>query len=371
MQAMLVSRLKEYPLITYPYLLHQRLWQPRNLPRVLFFASQINTGSAGDLRARAIARELRNMGWRAIVVPPQLGLPARRRLIASERPNVIFLQQSWHPFNRPSLYPGTPCVFDADDISFHDHPELVAECCYGSRATIAGSHYIADFFRRHNPDVSVIWTGTYLLRSPNMVPNARRNPVITWAQSDPRGYPEEAAFVREIILRLSKKARFSFYLYGVYDASVAQEYLAPIRAAGVNTKLFMFMRYREFVSSLEEAAIGLHPVCCSFSRGKNFGKLLAYMVSGVASVAANAFEYPLFFRHAENGMLANGVDEWVESCQFLLENVHKRGQIADQAYSELQSRLTTRRAAELVAEVLHRAATAGQPALGPLVVRAP
>jgi hypothetical protein len=351
---MLISRIKESALVTKSYLLRQRWSQPRDLPCVVIFTSQIHTGSAGDLRARAIGRELRRMGWRAIVVPPQLALRARERLIADEHPDVIFLQQSWHPLNRPGFYPGIPCVFDADDANFHDSPELVAECCGRSRATIAGSHYIADFFRRHNPDVTVIWTGTYLLPSPKMIPNAQRSPVITWAQSDPSGFPEEAAFVREVILRLSGKAKFSFYLYGVRDYAAAQEYLAPIRAAGVDTQLIMFMRYRNFGRSLEEAAIGLQPVCCAYSRGKNFGKLLAYMVSGVAAVAANAFEYPFFFRHGQNGMLAADVDEWVGCCRFLLDNPEERGQIANQAYLDFQSRLTTRRAAELVSEVLHR-----------------
>jgi hypothetical protein len=305
-----------------------------------------------------VARELRTMGWRAIVIPPQLDLEARRRIMWNEKARAIFLQKSWHPLNRPRLYAGIPCVFDADDASFNES-DLVAECCGESREVIAGSQFLANWFRTYNPQVTTIWTGTYIKRSRRMMPNSSRRPIVTWAQSDPRGFPEEAEFVREVLLELAKKVKFCFHLYGLRDRSAAEEYVSPLRAAGVETELIPFLRYKKFIRSLETAAVGFQPICSTFSRAKNFGKLLAYIVAGVAVIASSEGEHTLFFRDRENGMLAAGVSDWVESCRVLLAQAEKRGELAERAYLDLTAKLTTRKSAELVKSVLDRAAGMG------------
>jgi hypothetical protein len=123
------------------------------------------TGSSGDWRACAISRELRKRGWRTIVVPPWLGLMERRRIIQIENPEFIFLQQSRHPLNRPELYGDVPIIFDVDDADILNNRDLVAECCRGSRAVIAGNRYLAGLFREYNSDVCVIWTGTYVTKN--------------------------------------------------------------------------------------------------------------------------------------------------------------------------------------------------------------
>ena len=41
----------------------------------------------------------------------------------------------------------------------------------GSVAAVAGSHRMAEVFRRHNPNVSVIWTGTYATQPATAVSN--------------------------------------------------------------------------------------------------------------------------------------------------------------------------------------------------------
>jgi hypothetical protein len=174
------------------YVLGQRLRQPKQRT-VMIFPDQMYTGTAGDLRACAVGRALRKFGWRPIIVPPWLGETQRRRFVRQISPDVILLQQSRHPLNRPSLYPGIPCVFDADDADILNQPDIVAPCCRESAAVIAGNHFLAGLYRQYNSDVTVIWTGTYITSVPGSKPNDSRAPVITWAASDPFGYQDEAA----------------------------------------------------------------------------------------------------------------------------------------------------------------------------------
>ena len=350
-----VKTLKESNLSGMAFVMAQRLAQSRRGPRLIVFPSTMYTGSGGDLRGWAIARELRRSGWRTIVVPPWLGLRRRSQILAREQPDVILMQQSRHPLNRPSLYPGFPCVFDADDADVLNAPELVADCCRGSRAVIAGNRFLARIFASFNPNVHVVWTGTYVDHVGGQIPNEARGPVIAWAHSDPLGYPAEAAFVHEVVLRLAGRRPFQFHLYGLRDRSAAGTYVEPLLERGVDVITHGMMRYRSFISSLGGVAIGLHPICAAnpFSQGKSFGKLLAYMAANVAVVTSSAVDHPLFFRHGVNGMLANeDIGEWCENCLLLLEDPPRRGALVGEARVDFSRRLSISRAAELVGSVL-------------------
>jgi hypothetical protein len=342
---------------------HRRLAGPgRGLRKAVAFLSDSNSGHAGDLRAMALEPHLAKLGWRMISVPPHLDLAQRRRLLAIDKPELILLQQSRHPLNRPRLYEGIPCVFDADDADIVDPrcTELVVECCRDSASIIAGSHFLADEFRPYNPNVTVIWTGTYLTRIEGGKAVEERRPVLTWAHSSPLGYPQEANLIREVLVRLASRTKFSFDLYGIdeHQEQRAMEYLGPIREAGVPVRTFEPMPYGAFIRSLGSAAVGLHPVCVSseFSRGKSFGKLLAYLAADAAIVTTDAVDHPRFFRDGDNGMLiSNDVDTWVDRCERLLTQPELRRRMVEAARADFLRLLTTEQAAERVAEQFDRA----------------
>ena len=343
----------------------RRLTGPgRDLRRAVAFLSDDEgwSGSSGDLRAKALEPEIAKFGWRLIGLSPRLSLSQRRRFLALDRPEVIFLQQSRHPLNRPRYYPGIPCVFDADDSDFLDPNciDQVIECCRESVVITAGSRFLAESFRPYNPNVSIVWTCSYLHPSPTARPVDEREPVVTWASASPMRFPEEAKLVREVLLRLAQRSKFSFRLYGVgpADRASVEEYLEPIRKAGVATEVFAPMPYEQFVRSLESASVGLHPVCMSnpFSRGRSFGKLLAYLVAGVSIVTSDVVDHPLFFRDGVTGMLVDDdVEKWTDRCERLLADPGLRGRMAEAARVDFEGRLTTERAAELVAGQLNRA----------------
>ena len=130
--------------------------------KVIFFPGGIYAGTSGDLRARAIAHELRTLGWQTILVPPWLNLKARRAIADRHPSALLFFQQSRHKLNLPSLYPSHKSIFDADDADILLSPDRVIECLKASSAVIAGNHFLANEFKPYNPNVSVVWTGSYI-----------------------------------------------------------------------------------------------------------------------------------------------------------------------------------------------------------------
>jgi glycosyltransferase involved in cell wall biosynthesis len=346
------SKIRESTFAGQAYLWFQRLSQASSSRRAIFFPDQLYTGTAGDLRAVAIARELRRLGWRTIVVPPWLDLRARHAIIGIEPNAVLFLQQSRHPLNKPALYPNNCCVFDADDADILNNPEQVVECLTGSAAVIAGSEFLAEKFRPHNPNVQVIWTGTYIDRSKEGR-TVSDNPTLVWAQGNPFDYPHEAALMLALWTKLAETSQFNVAVYSSEPARVG-EWLAPLTRLGVSHRARPRMRYPEFVASLSGAAIGLQPICTSFaySQGKSFGKVLAYIAAGVPVVASDEVDHARFFRNGENGLLVRTLDDWVDACKLLLNEPRLGKQLAERAHEDLGRELSTRAAAEKVDKVL-------------------
>ena len=90
-------------------------------PKVVLFPSNSAGDASSNLRVYLAAPELRRLGWRVVVVPDSLDLSQRRRILRLEQPDVIFMNQTRHPLNRPKLYAPIPIVLDADDADYLDH----------------------------------------------------------------------------------------------------------------------------------------------------------------------------------------------------------------------------------------------------------
>lgn len=319
-------------------------------------------GSAADLRAStATANALEALGWRCVVLHPRLSLGTRRLFMHMARPDVVLLQQTRHPLNRPETYAPTPCVLDADDADIINPDEQarigdIARRCHG---VVVGSRHLGRLFEPYNPARRVIWTGTYLTDRPDASPNAQRARIIAWAPSDPFGYPSELQFVQAIASRLSTPA-LEFRVYGIKPERQA-EMLALWEGklpAHVRLRLMPLMPYPAFVASLAEVAVGLQPVCedHAYSLGKSFGKALAYLAADNCIVASNNIDHPLFFRDQSNGrLLDNEAAGWARACDDLLADPDHRQSLVDQARRDLLSRLTTQRSAALLSDLLHRA----------------
>lgn len=306
------------------------------------------------LRIYAVAESLRDRGWTTLVLPPTLDLTQRRRLLGRFAPDVIVIQGARHPLNRPALYPGFRIAYDMDDADFY-LPQLadsVREAMAEADVVLAGSRYVADWCRAQGAVARVVWTGTPMTRGPRR-PQADRPPVVAWAQSEPVSYVRERALVLDVMRRVAmQRPGVRLRLFG-RKASDDNELLAPFSEAGVAPEWLPMMRYDRFLAALDDVAVGLSPICPEneFSRGKSFGKVLAYLDRGVPVVASDAADHPLFFTR-DTGILSDDPAVWATEIVRLLEDPAARQSMADAGLRALEARLSTEAAARVVDTIL-------------------
>jgi hypothetical protein len=325
-----------------------RLAQSADLPRVMFSPSAGNGGYSSGLRGYAIAKELRNFGWRTSVMPKQLELSQRQRLVHLECPDVIVLQKAKHPLNRPKFYPNATCVFDLDDSDFLDpiYQDGTIECMRSSSGVIAGSRFVAEFAGKYNSHVETIWTSS--TPSKHQPEHKLLPPVVAFATSDADKYPRECAFVTSALSRVRSRD-WQFWLFGVRDPIVGDRMVADLKDRGIPCQIFPFMGYAKFQKLMETVSIGLAPIVPSNSAevaGKSFGKILSYLNCRAATVASDFADHPLFFENGTNGYLASSPAEFAKCIDLLLSNSQLREQVAERAYKDYVDKLSTHAAAK-------------------------
>lgn len=322
-------------------------------PLVVFLPAGPAEGAA-LLRIYNMAHALRPLGWRTAILPWKLTFSQRRRYLAAADPNVIVMQGARHALNRPALYPDWPVVYDMDDADFH-LPHLkrpVTEAMGQVAGVSAGSRYIADWcLGQGAPRADVVWTGAPVSYQPRP-PQGARPPVVAWAQTRPMTYRREAALVAQVMGQVAK-ARPGVILR-LYDRRAGDDpgFTQMFRAPGLNVEWCASQPYTAFLASLDDVAVGLAPLCpeTPFSRGKSFGKVLAYLDRQVPVVASDACEHPGFFT-LETGVVSNDVTDWVKETLTLLRSAHLRQTIADAAFAAFASRLSVEAAAVQMASV--------------------
>jgi len=330
----------------------------RKMPRVMILPSANHIVGSSLLRAYKIGEYLEANGWSVILCHANLRLQQRKRILRLFRPDVILIQKSRHPDNIPQHYLPVPCVFDLDDADFLDPKQhsYIMKCMEGCSHIIAGSRYIADWCRPHNPSVSVIWTGTDIQYGESK-PQSARGDVIAWAASSPLDYTNEANFVEDVMRRVAKKRpQTTLYIYGDNGSAAYEALKRGFTDAGVKIRSFPWMDYNAFVHSLDEAAVGLNPLVDmnGYSAGKSFGKVLGYLEAQVPSINSPNVDHPLFFEHGRNGMLASEPQQWADIVDQLLSDSALRQRIADAAKQDMIARLSIPTAGKLVASRLER-----------------
>jgi len=323
-------------------------------------------GGATLLRIYNMAEALRPLGWRTAVLPAKLGLAARQRCLAVAAPDVVVMQGARHALNRPVLYPGRPIVYDIDDADFH-LPHLaapVAEAMGQVAAVMAGSRYIADWALAHGASAAhVVWTGTPPSPGPRP-PQAGRGPVVAWAQTRPMTYVREADLVARVMAKVAA-ARPGVTLR-LYDRRPGDEPSFPARfaAPGLVVEWGRARPYADYLASFDDVALGLAPLCpeSPFSRGKSFGKVLAYLDAGVPVIGSDAGEHAAFFTGA-TGVITDDENRWAGEIVRLLGDAPARGEMALAARAAFAERLSVAAAATGVARVL--GAVTASPVRGP------
>jgi hypothetical protein len=332
-------------------------------PKVMILPCASRAVGSSLLRAYNIGDYLGSQGWSTVICDESLRLSQRKRLARLFKPDVILIQMARHRDNVPQPFAPIPAVFDIDDADFQDErqlPRILANMA-GCKRVIAGSRYIANWCRQHNPAVDVIWTGTDV-RPASIRSQRHRAPIVGWAAGDPVGYPSEADFVMEIMgLVSARRAGTVFRLYADDGSDAYKTLVARFRAAGIAIETRPSMGYDAFLESLEELAVGLNPLVAmdGFSAGKSFGKVLAYLDAGVPTINTPNVDHPLFFDHGRNGFLA-GKDAaaWADLVLAMIDDAPKREQIAQAARQDLVERLSLPAAGRRVDATLRSAIAA-------------
>jgi hypothetical protein len=309
------------------------------------------------LRVYDIAEALRGRGWATVVVPKQLAQSQRQRLTALFRPDAVVVQKGRHPLNDAKHFQDIPFVYDIDDADFLDSRCAAREeaLARAARGVMAGSRFVADWYARFNPMVETVWTGGPV-RPGDRLPHAARTSIVTWAQSTPLGYAREFDFVESVALQVrQRRGALRLRLYGWREAADHPR-LAPLRKGGVELELLAPMPYDRFVASLEDCAVGLSPIMpvSAFSRGKSFGKILAYLDAKVPVICSDEVDHAAFFNPA-SGVVSNDPDVWIDSICALLDDTGRREAMADAAFAAYRAQLSTEAAADKVGDFLRRA----------------
>lgn len=332
-------------------------------PRVMILPCASRDVGSSRLRAYNIGDYLAAHGWATALCQPSLTMSQRLRIARLFKPDVILIQMARHPDNVPQPFAPVPAVFDIDDADFQDKtqlPRILANMA-GCRHVIAGSRYIADWCRQHNPAVDVVWTATPVRPGPVRSQLDRRK-IVSWAAGDPVGYPDEADFVREVMaLVAAERQDITFRLYGDDGSAGYQALVARYRADGISIETRPSLAYDSFLQSLEDVAVGLNPLVNmdGFSAGKSFGKVLAYLDANVPCINTPNVDHPLFFDNGRNGYLAD-VDarRWAELVIELIDSPEQRERLAHAARSDLVARLSVPAAGRRVEAALKSAIAA-------------
>ncbi len=250
---------------------------------------------------------------------------------------------------------GHPFVLDLDDAIFHQYDshrlapvrwllgDKIASVMRRARAVIAGSPYIADYARRHNPRVEVI---------PTVVDTRRYR--VKEGSSDPFtvgwiGSPSTTPHLEHAIPALREAARRAPLRLLTIGA-------APRDWPGLDVEMRPWSEDRE-VDDLLECDVGIMPLPDEpWARGKCAFKLIQYMACGLPTIASPVGANTSVVT-PETGLLADTHAEWVASIDRLRANPDLRQKLGAAGRRRADASFSVSVHAERIASLLSRAAS--------------
>lgn len=256
-------------------------------------------------------------------------------------------------FERKIARSGVPIVFDFDDavfvsykspsngyLSYLKFPSKTAEICRLSTQIMAGNDYLAEYARKHNPNVTIIPT-TIDTDKYKFIERVAEPETITIGWSGSFSTIQHLDTIRDALQKLAKIERFRLRVIGAasYDLPGVETEAIPWRAA---TEL----------NDLSAIDIGLMPLPDEdWSRGKCGLKALQYMALGIPTVCSPVGVNTTIVRNGENGFLANSEAEWVETIRLLIHSHELRKKIGRAGRVTVESEYSAKVTAPRVLEV--------------------
>jgi glycosyltransferase involved in cell wall biosynthesis len=196
---------------------------------------------------------------------------------------------------------------------------------------IAGNGYLANYARKHNPNVTIIPSTIDL--SEYQVPERQQTETVCVGWTGSFSTIKHFKTVVPALRRLKEKYGDSIRFKVIGDASYAEP---SLDIQGVK-----WLRETE-VSDLSEIQIGLMPLPDDlWSKGKCAMKGLQYMALGIPVVLSPVGVNSEIIQDGENGFLASTEDEWVTKISLLIEDVKLREKIGASGRATVESDFST------------------------------
>jgi glycosyltransferase involved in cell wall biosynthesis len=281
---------------------------------------------------------------RAEGIKPELmklpkGLLSRRKLFKhSAEFNGVFLHKKKLNFIDALLLRNysKKIIYDFDDAIMYSNtnPQRFSRAHYVpfrrtvkiTDLVIAGNAYLAEHARKYNPNVTILPTGldTKSYRLPQHPINDGKIHLVWIGSRSTIKYLAEIAPALEEIAR-----RFNNVVLRI----IADEF---IDLKNMPVEKCKWTRETE-TTDLAACDIGLAPLPDNrFTRGKCGFKILQYSAAGLAVVASPVGVNNEYIRRLNNGLIAEGISEWVDKISCLIADSMLRKQTGQNGITEVE-----------------------------------
>lgn len=272
---------------------------------------------------------------------------------------AALLGPAW--FERKIARSGVPMVFDFDDAVFESYkspsngylsylkfPSKTATSIRLSAHVVAGNEYLAEYSRRHNDNVTIvpttIDTDKYTFEEPRQDPDP-----VTIGWSGSFSTVQHLDTIRGALQELAKRKNFRLRVIGTpaYDLP------------GVDVEAVQWRSETE-IDDLRPIDMGIMPLPDDrWSKGKCGLKALQYMALGKPTVCSPVGVNTAIIQDGENGMIADGPDEWVAKLETLINDVELRNRLGLAGRQTVESGYSARSQAPRVLKIFRTLAEKG------------
>lgn len=287
--------------------------------------------------------------------------------VRASRFDLVVVHREAYPLGPPWLEAfinrlGVPIVYDFDDAIFLPHvsethtylerfkrSNKVASIIRWSEEVIAGNEFLAHFARRFNEKTTVIPTvvDTDLYRPSDAGPT-RSEVVIGWIGS---------LTTRKFLTALTPAFRALAERYPqVRFELVGTDSLLD----GVARMVVRPWKLERELDDLHGFDIGVMPLPDDlWAQGKCGFKAILYQACGLPVVCSPVGVNREIVHDGVNGLLADGLDEWVEKLSGLIEDEELRRSLGEKGRQSVEVRYSVKAHRDNFLAVLERAASAG------------
>ena len=304
--------------------------------KVFFLPSYISRAPSSRMRVFKIAAFFRSQNQPVEVLPCELPIPEKHKILSSINPEDILYVQKWRTdFNSVehlAQYKGKcKLVFDIDDF---DSDQKVKDLLDLSDVLVVGNHYLYNLYSSTKPTC--------------LVPSAvdaheysafkKEGPLsISMAKCGMGAAVSRLAKIKDVLFQLRERHNFILVLAGFNDKEDEQRAKEMFPFAQC-THLRTYDNYLRFtVPLLQETMVGILP----FSKrdeGKSGHSALANLAMGVPCISSKYAECNYIIQDGENGFIANTPEEWYTKIDTLLSDPALRTKFREAGWKTIEEK---------------------------------